>query len=135
MDNIFVDSDVILDLLTQREPFYKDAVALFSLSERGLVRLHTSSLCFSNLNYLLSKQFNASSARRILKKLKSFVKVLAVDEKVIDQALNSEFSDFEDAIQYCVAIENGISILITRNLKDYKKSIIPVMTAEVYLQG
>jgi predicted nucleic acid-binding protein len=62
------------------------------------------------------------------------VRVLAVDDKIIDLALSSKFADFEDAIQYFTAIENGISNLLTRNIKDYAQSRIAVLTAETYLK-
>ncbi|MGV3539737.1 MAG: hypothetical protein ACO1OQ_08000 [Rufibacter sp.] len=73
--------------------------------------------------------------RRILSKFKVLVQVLAVDDKVIDLALPSKFKDFEDAIQYLTAIESGIKLLLTRNLKDYKKAEIPVQTPELFLKG
>jgi len=93
-----------------------------------------SSLCFSNLNYILSKQKNTSEARKILSRFKVLVNVLPVDDKVIELALNSDFRDFEDAIQYYCAIENGIHILVTRNLKDFKQAKIPVLTAEEFIK-
>jgi predicted nucleic acid-binding protein len=61
--------------------------------------------------------------------------VLDVNSKIIDLALSSDFNDFEDAIQYYTATENGIKILLTRNLSDYRKAEITVMTAENYLKG
>ena len=92
-----------------------------------------SSLSFSNLNYILSKQFTAASARRLLSKFKVLVTVLSVDDKTIELALNSDFSDFEDAIQYYCAVENGVVVLLTRNLKDYKNAGISILTPEDYL--
>jgi hypothetical protein len=70
-----------------------------------------------------------------LSTFKTLVKVLAVDDKIIDLSLNSDFKDFEDAIQYYTAIENQVGILLTRNLKDYKAAKIPVMTAQDYLSA
>jgi predicted nucleic acid-binding protein len=135
MDKIFVDTDIILDLLTAREPFYDFAAALFSLADSNKVLLYVSSLSFANLNYILSKQFTATQARKQLLKFKTLVKVLAVDEKITELALASDFKAFEDALQYFTAIANNIQILVTRNLKDYKNANIPVMTAELYLKG
>jgi len=71
-------------------------------------------------------------ARRILSKFKVLVQVLPVDDKVIELALHSKFKDFEDAIQYFTTIESGITILLTRNIKDYKKAGIPVQTPALY---
>ncbi len=77
---------------------------------------------------------NESKVREILRKLKVLARVISLDSKVFDMALNSEFKDFEDAIQYYAAIESDIDIIITRNLKDFKKSDIPVMTGLQFIK-
>ena len=133
-ENIFVDTDVIFDLLAKREPFYKYCAKLFTHADKQELTICVSSLCFGNLNYILSKQKSAIEARKILSRFKVLVKVLPVDDKVIELALNSDFGDFEDAIQYYCAIENGIKVLITRNLKDFKHARIPVLTAEEFVK-
>src|ERR1700733_1835463 len=127
MEAVFIDTDISLDLLAERMPHYTAAARLFTLADKAKIAIHVSSLSFSNLNYLLSRQYSQKEARRILHTFKILVKVLPVDEKIIDLALNSEFKDFEDAIQYFTAIENNISTLLTRNLKDYKQAKITVM--------
>lgn len=131
---VFIDTDVILDLLAKRDPFYIHAARLFTEADKNQLTVCVSSLCFGNLNYILSKQKSAGEARKILARLKVLVEVLPVDDKVIELALQSEFRDFEDAIQYYCAIENGIEVLITRNLKDFRSATIPVMTAEEFLK-
>jgi predicted nucleic acid-binding protein len=133
-ENIFVDTDVIFDLLAKREPFYKYSAKLFTHADKKELTICVSSLCFGNLNYILSKQKSATEARKILSRFKVLVKVLPVDDKVVELALNSDFRDFEDAIQYYCAIENGIKVLITRNLKDFKHARIPVLTAEEFVK-
>ena len=133
MDRIFIDTDIALDLLSERLPHYSYAAQLFTMADKEKLSLYVSSLSFSNLNYLLSRQYSQKEARRILNKFKVLVNVLGVDEKIIDLSLNSEFRDFEDAIQYYTAIENNIATLITRNLKDYKHASITIITAEDYL--
>jgi predicted nucleic acid-binding protein len=133
-DKLFIDTDIILDLLTKRQPYYIYAADLFTLADKAKAELYISSLCFNNVDYLLSKQHNRAASRRILIQFKILVNVLAVDDKIISLALNSPFIDFEDAVQYYTAMENKIPTIITRNLKDYKDSAIPVMTAEMYLK-
>ena len=133
-ENIFVDTDVIFDLLAKREPFYEYSAQLFTLADKQELTICVSSLCFGNINYILSKQKSATEARKILSRFKVLVKVLPVDDKIIELALNSDFKDFEDAIQYYCAIENGINVLITRNLKDFKHARIPVLTAEEFVK-
>lgn len=133
MEKIFIDTDIALDLLSERLPYYSHAAQLFTLADKGKLLIYVSSLSFSNLNYLLSRQYTHKEARRILNKFKILVRVLSVSDKIIELSLNSEFKDFEDAIQYYTAIENNISTLITRNLKDYKSANITVITAEDFL--
>jgi len=135
MEKAFVDTDVILDLLTAREPFYSDAAKLFSLADSGRIRLFVSSLSFSNLNYILSKQYSVVQARKRLFQFKTLVSVLAVTDKIVELSLGSDFKDFEDGMQYFTATENHISILLTRNLKDYKVAEISVMTPGQFLKG
>ena len=92
-------------------------------------------MCFSNLNYILTRQYSTDQARKKLLKFKTLVSVLAVTDKVVELALSSEFKDFEDGLQYFTAIENNLKIVLTRNLKDYKTAEITVMTAEQFLKG
>ncbi len=135
MIELFVDSDIILDLLAKREPHYLHAARLFTLIDQNEVIAYTSPLIFANLHYLLKKQSSNLLALKSLRKLKTLINILSIDEKVIEQSLNSEFNDFEDAIQYFTAINNGITLIITRNKTDYKRSKIDVLTAEEFLKS
>lgn len=135
MEKVFVNTDIILDLLSNREAFYIHSANLFSAADKGEIEIYVSSLSFANLNYILSNQFAAEQAKKKLLKFKTLVKVLPVTDKVVDLALSSDFKDFEDGIQYFTATENNIKILLTRNLRDFKTAEIPVMTAEQFLKG
>ncbi len=132
---IFIDTDIVIDLLAMREPYYKHASRLFTLADKKKIKLFVSSLTFANINYILSSQKPLAEVRKLLNRLMVLVKILAVDEKIIDLALNSDFKDFEDAIQYYCALENKIRIILTRNIKNYRKSKIPVLTAEEFLKS
>ncbi len=134
MNKVFVDTNIILDLLAKREEFYKEAQQLFSLADKSKVELYVSSLSFANIYYILSQKLKVSDTRKILRKFKVLVNVLPMDDKIIDLSLDSDFKDFEDAIQYYTAIEHETDMIITRNLKDFKKSRIPVLNAQSYLQ-
>lgn len=134
MEKIFVDTDIVLDLLSGREPHYIYAAELFSLADEDSIKLYVSALTFANVHYILSKQVSAVQSRKLLLKFKTLVHVLPVNDKIIELALASDFHDFEDAIQYNTAIENGASTLLTRNLKDFKKSDIAILTAQQYLE-
>lgn len=135
MKGVFVDTDIVLDLLGNRKPFYRHAAELFSIADRSEIKIFVSSLSFSNLNYILSKQYSSIQARKILMKFKTLVTVLSVSDKAVELALLSDFKDFEDALQYFTALENEVNILLTRNLKDYKTAEIPIMTAEQFLKS
>ena len=134
MSNLLVDTNVVLDLLAKREPFYDSAAKLFSLADKKKITLSISSLTFANTNYVLTRLKTADKAREILRRFRVLVNVLSIDDKVIDLALNDlSYKDFEDGLQYYSAIENGQDIIITRDLSDFKESRIPVMTPEEYL--
>lgn len=133
MDRVYIDTDIILDLLTERKPFYKPAAHLFSMIERKEAKGFVSPLIFANLFYILRKSGSSALAVSTLKKLKLLVTILPVDSKIIELSLSSGFTDFEDAIQYYTAIEHNISFLITRNKKDYKNPAITICTAEEYI--
>ncbi len=133
MDKLFVDTNIVLDLLQKRDAFYREAQALFSLADRKVVKLYISSLTIANTHYLLSRHHTTIEARKILGRFKVLVEVLSLDDKVIELALASGVKDFEDAIQFCTAIENGMNLIITRNKKDFRQESLPVMTAREYL--
>ena len=130
---VFVDTEVIYDLLAKRDPFYLPAARLFTLADEGKIQIYISALSLPNVHYLISKLKSSEEAKQILRKFKVIVHVTALEEKIIDLALNSEFSDFEDAIQYYSALQNEIEVLLTRNLKDYKKAHITVLTAQDFI--
>ncbi|HET6991955.1 MAG TPA: PIN domain-containing protein [Bacteroidia bacterium] len=135
MDKVFVDTDITLDLLAARVPHYSAAASLFSLADNGEMRIFVSSLSFSNVNYILGRQYSTEQVRKRLLKFKTLVSVLPVGDKTIELALSSDFRDFEDGLQYFTAIEAGLKTILTRNLKDYKTAAISVMSAENYLKS
>jgi predicted nucleic acid-binding protein len=133
MTKIFVDTDVCIDLLSGRKPFNKTAEILFSQADNKKIKIYVSAISFSNIDYVLRSQYSSTHSRQVIGKFKTLVNVLAVDSKTIDLAIASDFQDFEDAIQYSCAIENNLTTLITRNIKDYKKASITVLTPETFL--
>ncbi|MFN8317684.1 MAG: PIN domain-containing protein [Chitinophagales bacterium] len=133
MTKVFVDTDVCLDLLSGRKPFNKTAEILFSLADNRKVKIYVSSLSFSNIDYVLRSQYSSTHSRQLIGKFKTLVNVLPVDSKTIDLAIASDFNDFEDAIQYSCALENNLTTIITRNVKDYKKATIAILTPEAFI--
>ncbi len=136
MKKVFIDTNIVIDLLSRRLPFFEEAAELFSLADKKQIKLAVSSLTFANTSYVLLKQIDSSKAKSVLRKLKLILKVLPLDDKIIGLALNDEtFSDFEDSLQYFTAIEGEQDIIITRNLKDYKNSKLPTMTAKQFIES
>ena len=133
MNKYFVDTDVILDLLSQRVPHFHFSAVLFSLAEMGKFELYTSPKVMVNTFYILRKNLGNENAKNALRKLRIILHVIDSSEKVLDLALNSNFNDFEDAIQYYTALNADIQTIITRNLKDYKAADILVQTPEMFL--
>lgn len=134
MENIFVDTNIIIDLLAKRDLFYKDAQALFTLSDKREIQLCISSLSFANAYYSIVKHHKDIDAKKYLAKFKVLVKVLPLEDKAIELALASDFNDFEVGLQYFIAMDNESDIIITRNKKDFKNAKIPVMTAGEYIR-
>jgi len=134
MEKLLVDTNIVIDLLSKREEFFQEAQELFTLADNKKVELFVSALTFANTHYLLSKFQKLDVARKTLIKFKVLVKVSPLDDKIVELALVSDFKDFEDAIHYHTALENGIDIIITRNKKDFKNSKLPIMTAKEYLK-
>lgn len=133
MNKVFVDTDVVLDLLAARLPHFHFSAVLFTFAEMKKLELYTTPLILANTFYILRKQLGNDSAKNALRKLRILLHVIDSTESVIDKALNSDFSDFEDAIQYYTALEYRIPVILTRNIRDYKKTSIVVQTPESYL--
>ncbi|GMQ28673.1 PIN domain-containing protein [Algoriphagus confluentis] len=130
----FLDSDVILDFLLNRDPFNFSADEIFEMAVNKEIQIYFSSLTVANIHYLLRKQYGNDIALDKISELLSFCKILPVSEREIFAAMKSGFSDFEDAIQHFTAIQNpAIEGIITRNLADYRKAQLPVFTPEVFL--
>ena len=120
MEHVFVDTNIVIDLLQKRENFYQEAQELFTKADRKKLKLYISALTFANTYYILSKYYSSSEAKKILSKFKVLVEVLPTTDKIIDLSLASDFNDFEDAIQFYTALESNLHVIITRNKKDYK---------------
>ena len=135
MKEILLDTNILLDLLARRIPFYDEAAELFSLADKKIIGLSFSSLSLINTHFVLRKFKSESDTRKILRSFKLLVKVLSLDDKIVNLALNSDFKDFEDAIQYFTAIENSQELIVSRNLSGFRNSKIPVMTARESIES
>jgi predicted nucleic acid-binding protein len=131
---LFIDSDVQLDLLLNREPFHFHSQVLLLESFKNGIILNTSALIIANINYILSKQVGSKTSREKITDLIKTIKVLPLESDIVDMALASDFADFEDAMQFFIAVRYSCDAIITRNIKDYKHSTIPVLTPEQFLR-
>lgn len=133
MTNLFIDTNVMIDFLGEREPFYEAIAKIIVLAENQEIKLTASSLSFVNTFYVLSKIFDKKKLHEILSKFRILCDVANIDEINIDKSLHSEFNDFEDAVQYHSALHNKCNIFITRNKKDFKSAELPIMTPSEFL--
>jgi predicted nucleic acid-binding protein len=135
MTDLFIDTDVIIDFLIDRKPFSREAAIIFTLIEQKKLKGFSSSLTFSNLYYVLRKIESHNKVISKIDSLSKMVGILKVEEQTIKNALASGFPDFEDSIQYFSAVDSKkIDVIITRNIRDFKKSEIPVMTPGDFLK-
>lgn len=136
MDSVFLDTDVILDLLINREPFARHAVKIFMLAETGKIHAYTTPLTYSNAYCILGKFASRKKILEQFSKLETIVKTLSMPALTVGKAIHSAFDDFEDALQNFTAESHPqIRIVITRNTRDYKRSKLAVMSPETYLKG
>jgi predicted nucleic acid-binding protein len=135
MKRVLIDTDVILDFFFDRKPFSDDAAKVLSLCESKEIQGFVTSVIISNIYFLLRQ---SSAHERVIEKLKqiiTFIDVLVTDREVVVKALNSNFRDFEDALQnYSAESDGQIDVIITRNSKDFKNSSLGIMTPGNYLK-
>lgn len=135
MKKIFLDTNVILDLLAERNPFYDSIAKIATLADQKKVSLIVSPLSFTTVDYVLNKFEPRESVLNKLRKFKIICEICEVNEETIEKGLNSSFKDFEDAVQYYTAVQSDCTVIITRNGKDFKNSTIPIMTGDEYLSS
>ncbi len=134
MKNLLIDTDVILDFFFDREPYSEPAARIFSLCDSDYVHGYVTPVICSNTYYLLRQTARHEKVIEKINQLMSVMDVLLMDKEVVLQALRSGFKDFEDALQSFAALKsNVVDVILTRNVKDYSKSEIGVLTPEDYL--
>ena len=132
---LFIDTNIMLDLLGERKPFYNSIARIATLADKRKIRMVVSALSYVTVCYFLTKYEGIEKTKDKLRKFKVISEICDLDKLIIEKGLNSNFSDFEDSLQYYSALRADCKILITRNGKDFKKSQIPVMTADEYLKS
>jgi len=136
MDKILIDTDVLMDFFFDRKPFAEYSTEILNLCADKEIQGFTTPVIISNVYYLLRKTAKHNIIVEKIKQLLTIIEIVKMDKNAVLNALNSEFKDFEDALQNFSAIENGhIKIILTRNIKDFKKSELAILTPETYLKG
>ena len=133
MKKLFLDTNVVLDLLLDREPFNDDIAEIIEYSIEIKQILCISSTSVTNLNYIISRLENKKSANKKTDRILELVQVENVGESTVKKAIKSKFKDFEDGVQNFCAAETNHKIVITRNTKDYKESMLSILTPKEYL--
>lgn len=132
---IFLDTNIVIDYLSNREPFGKQAHQIFLMSENPEIELCMSALSFTTIYYILRKECPHRQLLELLEGLRSLTTVVLTDTGIIGQAIKSDFADFEDAVQYYTAVSVNSDCIITRNTRDYVCAEIPVMNPTDFLEG
>ena len=132
---LLIDTNVVLDVLLRREPFFRTAAEVLSLTQRDEVREYVSASAITDIYYIANKQMKDRDAvRDLLKRLLMIVSVAAVSEREIQNALNLAWGDFEDSVQYSVALLNEMDGIVTRNPSDYQEANIRIWLPEQALE-
>jgi len=134
MKSVLIDTDVLLDFYLDRKPFSDDSLQLLLKCEQKQVRAYITPVIVANTYFILRRHATHHYVIERLQVLLNTIHILAMDQKQVLAALESKFTDFEDALQYFSAVNsNKIDAIITRNIKDYKKSALPVFTPNEFL--
>ena len=125
---ILFDTNVILDVLLDREPFSEDAAFLMSLVELSEIIGIICATTITTIHYLASKALGSQAASRHIQTLLALFVIAPVNRVVLEDAAKSKFKDFEDAVLHESAIHAGAEYIVTRNLADFKKSKLPTFS-------
>lgn len=132
---LFVDSDVVIDYFTDREPHANPASELFELNEQGEIQIYLSAVSLNNIYYIVRKFLGHKKAIEVIETLTEMTEVVGTTKKEITEALKYNFSDFEDSIKYSSAlIIKDVHAIITRNTKDFRHSSVAVLTPLNFLK-
>lgn len=133
MIRALIDTDVILDVLLARPEFVADAAAIWLAHDKHEFEGYISAITPVNVYYLARKAKGADNARQAIRELLDQWRVSPIDHGVLEHALASQFSDFEDAVQHSSAANRSIEYIVTRNGADYKQATLKVVSPAEFL--
>jgi predicted nucleic acid-binding protein len=130
---IFVDTNLLLDVLAKRDPFYNVAARIWTMAETGACEALVSAISFNNIFYIVRRARDTAAARHALILLRDVFASVAPDQRILNQAIDSETTDFEDAIQLYSALHADADYLLTRNVGDFPAGVLPILTPDEFL--
>lgn len=133
MNRLFLDTNIILDFITERTPFFDSIASIISLVDKNDFTFVVTPLSYATIFYLTSKNGKQQYALDRLVRFKIVCEICIMDEQIVESALHANMKDFEDALQYFSALKASCDVIITRNAKDFKNSHIPIMTPTEFL--
>ncbi len=131
---LFIDTNVVIDVLAQRQGFYDASAAILTMLEKDEAEGFISAISFNNIHYILRKQSGKTKSVNAIRMLLSTFNIVTLDKKILTRTIESNFNDFEDGIQFFSAMRSNADYLISRNVKDFPHDDIPVLTPEEFLQ-
>lgn len=130
---LFLDTNVVIDVIAAREPFVADSRAIFNLCETGKAEGSISALTLCTVSYVLRKFVSPGTMRTKLSELRNILSPIDLSVSLLDKAISSSISDFEDAVQFYTAVYSEADYIITRNVKHFPQDNIPVLTPTEFL--
>lgn len=131
--SILIDTNVCLDVMQKRKPFYLQAAKILDGSEKSLYQGYVAAHTFDTLFYILTKKYQTEYVYRAIDGLRKTIQIAPVTEKIIDEAISLKWPDFEDAIHYLTAIHSNCDAIITRDTSGFTESSIPVLSPVEFL--
>lgn len=132
--NVLYDTNVVLDVLLDRKPFSDSAALLFSWAEEGIITGFLGATTVTTIFYLATKVVGREKAEESISKLLSIFAIAPINRSVLESAITSSFSDFEDAVLYQAACHSDVQAIVTRDLAGFKKSKILVYYPEEFVK-
>ncbi|MDP3180307.1 MAG: PIN domain-containing protein [Bacteroidota bacterium] len=135
MIKAIIDTNVILDIALNREPFFEYSSQIFDRIDDQILEGYITASSVTDIYYIASKQKDKSHARKFLISLIQILEVIGIDKDIVIQALECDLPDFEDAIQVFSAKSNSIDLIITRNKADYENSGMKILDPQEFIQS
>ncbi len=130
---IFIDTNVLLDVFLERNPYYENSVLIWGIAESKMSEVLVSAISINNIYYIIRKHKGKELAQRAVEVLNANFMIVPLDQSIIGKAIMARLPDFEDSIQFFSALSAGADCIVTRNARDFPQSNIPVITPDAFI--